>query len=165
MMFDELRQGDQIFIDANIFVYHFAKLSQQSKLLLARCFHREIGGYTAMPILAEVLHRLMVIEAIKKGLVNPKNPVQQLKKHPEKIKHLSEYSSDVASIFHMNITILTLNHDMIASSAAIRETEGLLTNDSLAVAVMQAAGIAKLATHDNDFDHVSRLEIYKPADI
>ena len=37
MTFDDLHEGDRIFIDANIFVYHFGKLSEESKHLLLRC--------------------------------------------------------------------------------------------------------------------------------
>ena len=36
MTFDELRDGEAIFLDANIFVYHFLGLSQQCKELLWR---------------------------------------------------------------------------------------------------------------------------------
>ena len=40
-----------------------------------------------------------------------------------------------------------------------------LTNDSLIVAAREEFGIHSLATRNNDFDHVSDLTVYKPADI
>ncbi|TMQ32137.1 MAG: type II toxin-antitoxin system VapC family toxin [Planctomycetota bacterium] len=38
----------------------------------------------------------------------------------------------------------------------------LLTNDALLVAVMQANGFTKLASHDNDFDRVPGMTRYAP---
>lgn len=164
-MFETLQKGDKIFIDTNIFLYHFGEVSTECKALLAQCSSKEITGYTSTSVLAEVLHRAMIVEAVKKNYISAKNPVQQLKKHPEIIKQLSEYIKDVAQIFDMDINILTLTKACIETSAKIRQIEGLLTNDSLVVAVMKNAGISKLATHDNDFDHITWLEIYKPSDV
>ncbi len=165
MRFDDLRQGEKIFIDANIFVYHFGEGSGECKHLLARCGREEIIGHTSTAILAEVLHRLMIVEAVKKGHIIQKNPVRRLKEHPEIIRKLSDYIDDVTKISQMNIKILTLTPKHIKISANIRQTEGLLTNDSLIVAVMKEAGLSKLATHDNDFDHIAWLQVYKPSDI
>ena len=75
MILAELRDGDRVFIDANIFIYHFGGRSPQCKTFLERCARREPLGYTATPVLAEVLHRLMVAEAITKGLVTSKTAV------------------------------------------------------------------------------------------
>lgn len=165
MTFDALRRGAKIFLDANIFVYHFGELSIGCKTLLRRCSQRELRGYTAISVLAEVLHRLMIVEAVKEGDIRPKNPVQQLKKHPEIITHLSDYSADVATIQTMNITILDLTQKTLHTSEAIRNAEGLLTNDALLLAVMKQANLTKLATNDNDFDHLRWLDLYKPTDV
>ena len=40
---------------------------------------------------------------------------------------------------------------------------GLLSNDALIVAVMQANGLTRLASHDADFDRVPGLTRYAPA--
>jgi predicted nucleic acid-binding protein len=39
---------------------------------------------------------------------------------------------------------------------------GLLSNDALIVAVMQANGLSKLASSDQDFDRIPWLSRYKP---
>jgi predicted nucleic acid-binding protein len=52
-----------VFIDANIFIYHFGGCSLECKALLERCARRALLGYTSTPVLAEVLHRRMVAEA------------------------------------------------------------------------------------------------------
>ena len=56
-----------------------------------RCARRELLGYTSTSILAEVLHRLMVAEAIAKGLVTAKTAVRKLREQPELVKQLTQY--------------------------------------------------------------------------
>jgi predicted nucleic acid-binding protein len=51
---------------------------------------------------------------------------------------------------------------MLATAAALCQQLGLLTNDGLIVAVMQANGITKLASNDADFDRVPGLTRYAP---
>ncbi len=165
MTFDALISGDSVFIDANIFIYHFNGISSECKHVLSRCSSKDIVGYSSTFILAEVLHRLMIGEAIRKKYIRAKNPVKQLKKHPEIIKKLSEYNADVATIQEMNITILECTQHSVKTSEAIRSSEGLLTNDSLILAAMKQAHLSKLATNDNDFDRIARLDIYKPTDV
>lgn len=165
MTFKDIGHGDQIFIDANIFVYHFNGTSVDCKHLMTRCLAEEIMSYTSTAVLAEVLHRLMISEAVSKGYIKAKNPVQQLKEHPEVIKQLAAYSLEVAKIPQLNVKILPLTQTCLDASAAIRQTEGLLTNDSLIVATMREAGLTKLATHDRDFNRISWLTVYKPEDV
>ena len=65
----ELLTGQTIFIDANIFIYHFTGLSQECSSFLERCERGDLWGITGVHILLEVLHRLMMIEAVTKKLV------------------------------------------------------------------------------------------------
>ena len=45
---------------------------------------------------------------------------------------------------------------------SLSQQYGLLTNDALTVAVMQANGLTKIASHDTDFDRVPGLTRYAP---
>ena len=165
MKFEDIRENEDIFLDANIFIYHFGKLSLDCKSLLLRCSRREINGYTSYPVIAETLHRLMIAEAVRKGCISSKNPVKRLKANPDFVMNLTGYNDDAASIARMNITILGINQRIMDTSAHIRTTEGLLTNDSLAAAVMKESGISNFATNDDDFDHIGWLNVYKPSDL
>src|SRR5438094_6918436 len=49
MTLADLRDGDHVFIDANIFIYHFGGQSLECKALLERCARRELLGYTSTP--------------------------------------------------------------------------------------------------------------------
>lgn len=67
MRFSDLKKDDDIFIDANIFIYNFGAQSGECRELLLRCARGELTGYTLTSVLSEVLHRSMVAEAIEKG--------------------------------------------------------------------------------------------------
>ena len=64
MSLADLRDGGRVFIDANIFIYHFGGRSLECKALRERCARRTLLGYTSTPILAEVLHRCMVAGSV-----------------------------------------------------------------------------------------------------
>jgi predicted nucleic acid-binding protein len=80
MSLADLRDGDRVIIDANIFIYHFGGRSLECKVLLERCARRTLLGYTSTPVLAEVLHRRMMAEAIATGLVTSERPSGSLGK-------------------------------------------------------------------------------------
>jgi len=65
----------------------------------------------------------------------------------------------------MNVNVVSLTHELIKKSAKIRQSEGLLTNDSIVVAAIKDLGLSSLVTNDNDFDRIEWLNIYKPSDI
>lgn len=165
MILAELLDSDRVFIDANIFIYHFGGHSSDCKALLERCAQGKLPGYTSTPVLAEVLHRLMVAEAVANGLVTAKMAVRKLGDTPDLIKQLTQYQEDVNKISQMNIAILSLTPDILWRSAEVRKSEGLLTNDSLAIACMREHGLTKIATANGDFDRVSGITVYKPTDL
>jgi predicted nucleic acid-binding protein len=165
MTFKTLKRGENIFIDANIFVYNFGGQSVECKYLLLRCARGELTGYTLTSVLSEVLHRLMIAEAIQNSYISNKNPVRKLRENPEIIKKLTTYIRNVEKIAEMNISIVALTHDLVKKSAKIRQNEGLLTNDSIVVAAVKELGLSNLATNDNDFDQIKWLNVYKPSDI
>src|SRR3989454_2457658 len=125
MTLADLRDGDHVFIDANIFIYHFGGQSLACKALLERCARRALLGYTSTSVLAEVLHRRMVAEAIAQGLVTARTAVRKLGETPEVVKQLTQYQEDVSKIPHMHLSILYLTLDIVQASAAVRTGEGL----------------------------------------
>jgi predicted nucleic acid-binding protein len=67
MTFADIPAGLSIFVDANIFVYHFlshATFGPACHQLLERAARQEIVGYTAADVLSDVAHRVMTLEAI-----------------------------------------------------------------------------------------------------
>jgi predicted nucleic acid-binding protein len=165
MTLADLQDGNSVFIDANIFIYHFGGRSVECRTLLERCARRALQGYTSTSVLAEVLHRLMIAEAIQRKLVTTKTAVRKLKENPELVKQLTTYQEDVSKISRMNIAIPSFTLEILTGSEEIRRREGLLTNDSFVVVFMRDCGLTKLATANGDFDRVSGLDTYKPTDL
>ena len=165
MNFDDLQPGDQIFFDANIFVYHFLGLSPDCRQLLSRCHQGALKGVTASFIIAEVIHRLMTAEAVARQLVASSQVVKKLRERPDIVRQLQTPNQCVPQIKAMKIEIAPLTASTLEASATVRQQYGLLTNDSLLVATMQELSLQKLATLDQDFTRVGGLLTYQPTDV
>jgi uncharacterized protein len=165
MKLEEAPNGGRIFVDANIFIYHFSRLSAECRSFLARCESREIEAFTGVHIVLEVAHRLMMLEALHKGLITGSQPARKLKERPEIVRRLSEYNRSVQQIPRMGVRIRSLTPAMIKESEAVRIQHGLLTNDSVSVAVMRKLRLTHIATHDSDLLKVPGLTVYQPQDI
>jgi predicted nucleic acid-binding protein len=166
MTFLGLVAGDAVFIDANTFVYHFApdpRWSGSCGQLLQRIQNQEITGYTSAAILGETAHRLMTIEArIRHGWTSGK-VLQRLKQNPHLVQTLANSEAAVASIIGSRLHIFAVDAPLVATAVSVSRQTGLLTNDSLLVALMQAHGLNKIASNDADFDRVPGLTRYAPA--
>jgi predicted nucleic acid-binding protein len=58
MMFKDLKDGDSIFIDTNIFIYNFGAQSDECREVLLRCAKGELTGYTLTSVLY-VLYKIL----------------------------------------------------------------------------------------------------------
>jgi predicted nucleic acid-binding protein len=63
------------------------------------------------------------------------------------------------------IRVRPLTSALVRASEAVRLQEGLLTNDSVTVALMRTMGLTDVATFDADLDYVSPLRVYPPGAI
>jgi predicted nucleic acid-binding protein len=115
-------------------------------------------------VINEVTHRLMLTEAVAKGVITKGNAAA-LKGKWRDVAKLTEYWTLIARIFGLNILIADSDEPRLHRAQTVRSNHGLLTNDSLILATMNEYGIDCLASRDGDFDHVSSLTIYKPTDI
>ena len=59
-------------IDANIFIYHLGDLSSDCTNFLLRVARGEVDAYVTTIVIAEVLHRRMLGEALAKGISLPR---------------------------------------------------------------------------------------------
>ena len=107
----------------------------------------------------------MVLEALQKGLITGGQPARKLKEQPEIIKGLREYNQSVQQIPRMRIRVRTITSAIVRASEAIRVQEGLMTNDSVTMALMRKMGLTDVATADADFNNISHIRVYQPGDI
>ena len=165
MLLEDVPHGDQIFVDANILIYHFSGVSAACRTFLQRCESKQVEAFTGVHVLLEVAHRLMLLEALHKGFVSGGQLVRKLKEQPEIVKRLQEYNRSIRQVPRLGIRVRVITSAIVRASEAVRVQEGLLTNDSITVALMRQLGLTAVATYDADLDRVENLRVYQPADI
>ncbi|MDY7078711.1 MAG: PIN domain-containing protein [Chloroflexota bacterium] len=158
--------GTRIFVDASVLALHFTghpELGPPCRDFLERCASREIEGYTSVIAASETIHRVIVNEArTNLGFATSPETVNYLKRHPEAVKGLRQHLAVASEIYRLGVEILPVSYKTLHRSKQVRQQYGLLTNDSLIVAVMQRHRLRHLATHDRDFGRVSTLHVWGP---
>ena len=161
----DIKTGSEVFVDSNVFIYHFTGVSDECSDFLSRCERGELIEMTTVNVILEVLHRLMMVEAVRKNLVKPPNLVKKLSKAPQKLKRLNEYFVNTEKIQDMGIAIKPLLFETILKSHMIRLTSGLMVNDSVIIASMKEEGVKLLATGDKAFEKLDEINVCSPQDI
>jgi predicted nucleic acid-binding protein len=162
---DQIEDGSRVFIDASIFIYHFTGTSLECRRLLERCERGGVTGITSVTALAEVAHRLMMIEAVARGLISPGNVARKLREKPDVVKELRLYQEQVELIPLLGISVFNLDPEILPLSAEIRQRYGLLVNDSLLAATAIREAVTDMASTDPDFERVSELRLFRPNDL
>jgi predicted nucleic acid-binding protein len=165
MTFASIPQRSQVFIDANVLVYHATadpKYGPACKQLLERIARQEINGFTSAHVLADVAHRIMTIEAMAQSNWPAKGIAQRLRNNPAEVQKLTRFRQAVDEVPQTGITVLPIDFGLVRNAATVSQSYGLLTGDSLIVAAMQLHGISHLASSDADFDRVPGIARYGP---
>lgn len=159
-----LPSARRVFIDANIFIYHFTQtpLSASCTAFLRRVEVGDIQGISSVVVLAEVAHRLMILEAIATFGFPSRTAVKQLKEHPALVKQLAHYKVATEKIPAFNGAVEPITPIHLRTAQSLSATHGLLTNDSLTAAVMQALALTDLTSNDPDLSAVPGLTIWQP---
>ena len=164
MKIDDIPNGSLVYVDANIFIYHFgaSDLHNPCTNLLNRIQRGSLQAISSTVTILEITHRLMILEAVEKYNLKPKLVLKKLKSKPALIKDMRKYSECIESIYQMRIDILPIYAGDILESAYIRKEFGLLTNDSIILASMKRYGVKLIATNDRDFERIHNIKVYKP---
>ena len=165
MTLDEIPSGATVYVDANIFIYRFTRQSDQCRLFLARCCSMDLRGATGSHVILEVAHRLMMIEAVDRGLVSGRNIPSRLKRRPELVGMLGDTRRWIEAVVDFNITVLVPTWSIIESSLSWQSRYGLLVNDSVSAALMDEHDITTIATNDRDFERIEGLSVHTPGDL
>ncbi|MCI0460599.1 MAG: type II toxin-antitoxin system VapC family toxin [Gemmataceae bacterium] len=166
MTFDQIPVGSAVFVDANIFVYHYEPhplLGPACAQVLLRIEQGDLQGFTSSHVLADVVHRVMTLEAATLFNRPWAGIATWLKQHPTSTQRLSRHRSVVEDLSLIRLHILPVTGALVSLAADASLHFGLLTNDALVVTVMQAHHLTLLASHDADFDRVPGLTRYAPA--
>ena len=150
----DLPSKSRVFVDANVIALHMIQsgdLADACTSFLSRLRKDQMEAFTSVMVVAEVIHRVMVGEAIERLGLAPRQAVQYLKEHPNLVTALNKHLIVPSKIYQMGISIEPVSYVELHGSRLIRKEYGLLTNDSLVVAVMQKLKVVHLATNDSDF--------------
>ncbi len=165
MTFADLGTGDAVFVDANTLIHMFEphpKLGPFCHQLIQRIDNRDLSGFTSSHVVSEVSHRLMTMEANRALGWSITGIGNRLRTNPHDVQKLSLFRQAVEQIAQSRLQFLSVTPALLIASAALCQQVGLLTNDALIVAMMQAHGLNKVASSDTDFDRVPGLTRYAP---
>jgi len=168
MFLSDLEKGTSIFIDANIFVYHFSKESRFNQACSSFLEHIEAGtinGFSSISIVQEVTHRTMIMEAV--GLlpgIKPRDVVNYLKRNPDTVKKLVNHQSIPSKIASFNLEIISPGMEAIVRSQQMKKRYGFLSNDALTLQIIEDLNIKNVASNDTDFERVDFITLYRPSE-
>jgi predicted nucleic acid-binding protein len=165
MTFANIPQGSQVFLDANILIYHASADPNHGtacKQLLERIARHEIEGFTSAHVLGDVAHRLMTLEAIAGFGWAAKGIAIRLRHNPTEVQKLTRFRLAIDDVAQMGVQVLPIDFAVVSAGTLLSQLHGLLTGDALIVAVMQQHLLTNLASLDDDFDRVSGLTRYGP---
>ena len=165
MIFTDIPNGARVFVDANCLVYHFGPdpvLGSACRQLMERIDRQNILAFTSTHILSDVAHRLMTMEAMMRLGWPATGIAPRLRRHPAEIQQLTDFRAAIETIHNSKMQIFSVPSDQVVAATSISQQFGLLSDDALIVALMQAKGLADLASNDTDFDRVPGLTRYAP---
>ena len=165
MTFDDICTGFAVFLDSNTLIFHFTghpKYGAACTRLIDRVEQRDVQGFCSTHVMAEVVHRLMTIEAMNQLGWPPTRLAARLKKHHSQIPKLGVYQTALNRVLQLGLQLLPLTESTLVAAAGLCRQFELLTNDAIIVAHMQQHALQHLASHDTDFDRVPGITRYGP---
>ena len=104
----------------------------------------------------------MTIEACQRFGWPPKGIARRLRHQPAEVRQLTRSRQAIDEITLIGIDVLPIAKAHVSLAPDVSRQTGLLCGDAMVVAIMQANGIANLASGDRDFDRVSGITRYAP---
>lgn len=161
----DLPTGTSCFIDTNIYVYHFASQDREGLVctnLLTRVATGEVVASVSVPILADALHKVMLLEASERFSLTRTGLVAWLQRHRDRICELTETIAAAEQLRQLPLRVLPQDCDLLCHAMRLSGKYGLLTSDAMIIAMMERHGLRHLVTNDDDFDAVPDITVWKP---
>lgn len=165
MRIDRVPHGARVFADANVLTYALSTVEPLHSLtasLIDRSARREIQLFTSASQAANVIHRAMIINARSVLQVPSSKILAHLKDHPDAVRRLTRYRQVPGDLSRARVRILDGTYREIHASKQYRDDYGLLTDDSIMLAVMERHSLVDLATNDEDFKRIPGLRLWMP---
>ncbi len=166
MNIDDIPGGSLCVIDTNVLLYAEQGVSLQAQRLLRRIEKRDVLGVLPQPVWQELTHKLMLAEALMQGQISGGNPARQLAAKPEVVKRLALYRDKVKALFTLGLGFEACTKSDLADRALnLQERYGLLTNDSVILAIAMRLDADALVTADARFRGIKEIKVYSPSDL
>jgi predicted nucleic acid-binding protein len=160
----DIPKGERCFVDTNILLYVLTSnppYTQITDQFFRRVALGEIEAFTSSIVLSEVLHKLMLAE-VSATFPSATRPLRYLQKHPHVIGQLLTFPHAVGKLVKIGLKLLPVETKDWELAATLCVTYSLFTNDACIIALMQAHGIRRLVTNDQDFMDVPGITIHWP---
>ena len=164
--FRQIPANVDVMLDANVVIYALfpqVRFHEGCKQLLVRGAKGEVRFHLVVNTAADVIHRAMVLEVLAQGQFQKSaDVVNHLKQNPQIIQNLTRYKTILRDLVQARINILPLTYRDLHESKQYRDNYGLMTNDSIILAVMAREKIQYLATNDTDFERIPGIAVRAP---
>jgi predicted nucleic acid-binding protein len=163
---DDIEAGSLCVIDTNVLLYAEQGVSDEAQRLIRRCATGELIGTLPQIVWQELTHKLMLAEAMMKGLVTGGNPAARLAAKAEAVRGLSLYRAKVQALMDLGLGFeaATLD-DLMKVAFRLQEKYGLLTNDAMVLGIAIRLKADALVSHDKAFRSVTELPVHFPTDL
>lgn|ERR1019366_5876344 len=164
-----LPSGAQVFLDTNIFVYHYRGKSAACTALINRIAQNDVIGFVNTQVLSDLLHKLMLAEAFTKGYCGfgASKLKAWLTANRNLAANLTDYQTEFENTLNLGIQVLPITAKILAETKNERSQHGLMTGDSLHLGNMNrhTPQLQNIATYDGDFAHIAGLTVWSPMDV
>ncbi len=166
MNLDDIPAGSLCVIDTNILLYAEQGASLQAQRLLRRIERRDLLGVLPQTVWQELTHKLMLAEAFMLGQITGGNPARQLASKPDVVKRLSLYRDKIKALATLGLGFEPCTKvDLMDKAFDLQDRYGLLTNDSVILAVAIRLDADALVSADTRFQVIKDVRVYAPSDI
>ena len=160
-----IRSGAWVGIDTNILVYANQRRSSECAELLKRCASGELQGVVPMPMVAELVHALMLIEARENNWVERANPARSLAERPDLVRRLTRYEIQTREFLGIGLRLEPAGAGDVLEALRIQKETGLLTNDALLLAVARRLNCEAVASADKGLSGAAGFNVFAPSDL
>ena len=167
--------GTSVFVDTNIFHFHYQGKSVSCTNFITRVAQGEVEAYVNTQVLSDLLHKLMCTEAIAKQCIRSTNP-QELKRYLKNQRGqenpLRDYQAQFEAIIAVGLHVLPINENLLVDTKVERQQYYLITGDSLHLGTMNRRKVMRrkvplqhIVTGDADFALIPGLTVWQPNDV
>jgi predicted nucleic acid-binding protein len=166
MNLDDIQNGSLCVVDTNVLLYAEQGLSRQAQRLIRRCSAGDLIGVLPQTVWQELIHKLMLAEALMMERVSGPNAARKLSRQPDIVKGLGLYKDKILALANMGLGFeACMKEDLLVNAFRYQEEYGLLTSDSVIVAIGVRLGADVLVTADAAFQKVTEIPVAMPSDI